>query len=79
METNRTVEGFSFYTDADATLAAQEKKKIEYLETRMNYKNPENVLSLYNKAIQERIFKTPVGMIYLKHLQVFLKKQLYCI
>lgn len=75
MENSRIAEGFSFYTEKDAALAAQEQKKIEYLEARMDYNNPESVLMLYSRAIRERIFKTPVGIIYLKHLQEFLMEQ----
>ena len=30
MGTNREAEGFSFYTEKDAALAAQEQKKVEY-------------------------------------------------
>lgn len=75
MENNRIAEGFFFYTEKDAALAAQEQKKVEYLEARMDYNNPESVLKIYVRAIRERIFKTPVGMMYLKHLQQFLLEQ----
>lgn len=75
MGTNRTAEGFTFYTENDAALAVQEQKKIEYLESRMNYNNPEGVLKVYTRAVQERIFKTPVGMIYLKQVQQYLLEQ----
>lgn len=67
--------GFSFYTDKDAEMAELERKKIEYLEARIDYSQPEKILQLYDKAIHDRIFKTPVGFIYLKHLQDFLRSQ----
>lgn len=69
------VDGFLLYTEKDAALAAQEQKKIEYLEAKMDYRNPKNILTVYTKIIKERIFKTPVGMTYLKQLQAFLMKQ----
>lgn len=69
------VDGFDFYTEKDAAIAAQEQKKVAYLEERMNYKHPENVLNIYNRAIRERVFKTPVGILYLKQLQQFLHEQ----
>lgn len=75
MAENRIVEGFLYYTDNDAVLAAQEQKKVEYLEQRMDYRHPETVLKLYNRALQERIFKTPIGLMYLKHLREFLLEQ----
>lgn len=70
-----TVGGFTFYTEKDAALATQEQKKIEYLEAKMDYNKPETVLAVYSKLIQERVFKTPIGFMYLKYLQQFLSKQ----
>lgn len=69
---DNTVHGFSFSTEKDAALAIQEQKKIEYLEARLDYNNPAGILSIYQKAIKERIFKTPLGLEYLKHLQEYL-------
>lgn len=71
-QTSRNAEGFCFLSTEDAGLATREKKHIEYLESVLDYQQPEQVLMLYDKALRERIFKTPVGMIYLKHLQNFL-------
>lgn len=70
---NNVVEGFGFFTEKDARLAAQEQKKIEYLEARMNYEQPESILRIYRKAIRDRVFKTPVGVFYLKQLQSYLQ------
>lgn len=70
-------EGFLFLNGEDAALAEKERKQIEYLEKKLDYKNPEQVLSVYKKLIEERTFKTPVGMIYLKHLQNFLLNKAY--
>ena len=69
------VDGFSFYTAQDAELALQEQKKIAYLEAHMDYHNPESILKIYQKALRERIFKTPLGVMYLKQLQQFLEQQ----
>ena len=65
-------EGFLFLNGEDAALAGKERKQIEYLEKHLDYKNPEKVFSVYQKLVEERTFKTPVGMLYLKHLQSFL-------
>ena len=75
METDFIVEGFQFATKKDAELAEQERKKIEYLEAHIDYNNPESILKIYTKAIQDRVFKTPVGTMYLKQLQDFLKQK----
>lgn len=72
---NRVAEGFSFYTDKDAEMAELEHKKIEYLEARMDYSDPEKILKIYDKAIHDRIFKTPVGLFYLRQIQDYLLSQ----
>lgn len=71
----RTVDGFCFQTEQDAELADLERKKIAYLESKMDYSNPDSILRIYEKAIQDNIFKTPVGFFYLKHLQEYLLHQ----
>lgn len=67
--------GFAFYTEKDAKLAEAEQRKIDYLEARIDYTRPESILHVYEKAIHERLFKTPIGLMYLKKLQDFLLKQ----
>lgn len=66
-------EGFIFYTKTDAEAAEREREKINYLESRLDYSNPQNVLAIYNRALDSRTFKTPVGTEYLRKLQKFLK------
>lgn len=74
-EPAESAEGFVFFSRKDAMLAASERKKVDYLEAHMDYSKPENVLRIYKKAIEERIFKTPVGIVYLKRVQDFLLEQ----
>lgn len=69
------VEGYSFLGEEDAKRAAGERKRIDYIEERIDYSKPESVLAIYRKAIQERVFKTPVGFRYLKDMQEFLMAQ----
>ncbi|MCM1117748.1 MAG: hypothetical protein NC543_00065 [bacterium] len=71
-QASRNAEGFFFLNAEDAAMALKEKKQIEYLEKHLDYRNPEQVLTLYERMLRERLFKTPVGMIYLKQLQGFL-------
>ncbi|MCL2253865.1 MAG: hypothetical protein FWC09_05410 [Lachnospiraceae bacterium] len=68
------VGGFIFTSVEDADLARQELSKIEYLEKKLNYHLPENVLAVYNKVLESKLFKTPVGIDYLHRLQAVLKK-----
>ena len=76
-ETNQYIaEGFSFSRPADAQLATIEKKKVAYLESRMDYTNPKEILKVYEKAIADRVFKTPIGFLYLKQIQEYLLENL---
>ena len=72
---NKVTDGFSFDTDKDADMAALERRKIDYLESRMDYSDPEAILRIYNQAIHDRIFKTPIGILYLKQIQEYLLQQ----
>lgn len=74
-QASRNAEGFFFLNAEDAGMAAKEKKQIAYLEEHLDYRQPEQVLTLYERMLRERVFKTPVGMIYLKRLQEFLLEQ----
>ena len=68
-------EGYMFLNAADAVLAEKERKQIEYLEKKLDYQKSEQILMVLQKLIEERTFKTPVGTMYLKRLQDFLKNQ----
>ena len=63
------VEGYAFYTKKDAELAELEKKKVDALMERINFKSPETVLAVYEKAVADRVFKTPVGVEFLVELR----------
>ncbi len=66
------VQGYQFSSQKDATQAKGELLKIQKLEEKMDYKNPQMVYMVYNKALENRIFKTPIGYEYLKKLQTVL-------
>lgn len=63
------VEGYRFATVADAETARMELKKIENLEQKLDYRRPQNVLLVYNRAVDNRVFLTPVGFSYLQKMQ----------
>ncbi len=67
---NLIVSGFLFASEEDAELARQECKKIEYLEKKMDYKMPENMLAVYMKSLDNKILQTPVGWDYLRKMQI---------
>lgn len=67
-------DGYFFLSEEDAKRAVGEEKKIQYIEERIDYNKPETVLTIYNKVVKENIFKTPVGLKYLKELQEYLER-----
>lgn len=67
------VSGFAFYSEKDARLAEQERQKIAYLDKRIDRADVESVLAVYKKALEDRVFRTPVGLEYLRELQGELK------
>ena len=74
-EEKRLMGGFLFLTEKEARLAEVERKKVAYLESKVDYSKPEDILYIYDKTIEENVFSTPVGMIYLKQLQEYLLNQ----
>lgn len=70
-----SVDGYLFYTEKDAQLARAEEQKIVYLEERIDYSSPESIHYVYEKTIHERMFKTPVGLRFLRKLRDFLLAQ----
>ena len=63
------VDGYLYGNEDDVKLAKEEKKTAEYLETRMNYDDLQTTLKIYNKAIKDKIFKTPAGFEFLKKMR----------
>lgn len=68
-EDDLVVGGYRFATIADAETARMEIKKVENLEQRLDYRRPQNVLLVYNRAIDNQVFLTPIGLNYLQKMQ----------
>lgn len=68
------VEGYQFATIADAETARQDLRRIKSLESNLDFRKPQNVLAVYNKALEQRIFMTPIGMAYLQKVQDQLRR-----
>lgn len=64
-----TVEGYSFTSPKDVELAKAELARIKQLEEKINYNNPKMVMLVYDKAIENKLFKTPVGFDFMKKMQ----------
>lgn len=68
------VNGYLFESKEEYELALQEKKGIGYLNSQTDLSDTDKVLSLYNELIDKRIFRTVVGIEYLKQLRAALLK-----
>ena len=66
------VGGFLFMDEKTAQKARQEEDSIHYVKDRLDMGNPRMVQEMYHKLLAERVFETPVGLLYLKELQDYL-------
>ena len=62
-------EGFKFLSENDAQKAAMDQSKIKILEARVKASRPGDIKAVYEKSIENKIFKTPVGWEYLHGLR----------
>lgn len=65
-KTSMVVEGFLFANEAEAAQARKEAEGVKYVKEKAQMDDPEMVLRIYNKMIQQRLFDTAVGYSYLK-------------
>ena len=73
MEKERvTALGYEFACLDDAILAQSEMKKIEYLKSHLDKGDAQTVKALFDKAIDEKFFKTPVGIAFLTEMREYL-------
>ena len=64
-----TVNGFQFGSDKDRELAETEYSSIQYINGKIENRSAETILSVYQVAIERKMFRTPVGYAYLHDLQ----------
>lgn len=66
---NFIVGGYEFVTEIDAQKGAMDQNKIKLLNTRAKATRPQDIKAIYEKAIENKIFKTPIGWNYLMNLR----------
>lgn len=66
------IDGFLFVSEAEAKQAAKEAEGVAYIRSKTNMEDPEMVLQVYNKMVQQKLFETAVGYVYLKELRDYL-------
>ncbi len=67
------VNGFLFANSAEMRQAEKEAEGIRIVKEKLDMKQPEKVLQVYNKLVRERLFETAAGLSYLKELQEYLQ------
>lgn len=63
------VAGFLFGNKDDVKQAQEEVGTIKFLEQKMNFEDTGTTLRIYEKALKEKIFKTPVGFEFMRKIQ----------
>ena len=65
------ISGFSFSDPATIELARKEESAVTYLKGQIDYQKPDAVLSMYQKLVHKKVFRTAVGMTFLhEHLWI---------
>lgn len=64
-----TVDGYQFGSKDDAALASQELKTIGYIDKKIENRSAETILSVYQGALDKKMFRTPIGYAYLHDLR----------
>ena len=59
------VGGYEFLSENDAQKASMDLSKIKVLEARVKASRPADIKAVYDKSIENKIFKTPIGWGYL--------------
>ena len=59
-------DGYLYGNEDDVKLAKEEMKTAKFLQSKINYDDIQMTLKIYDKAIKDRIFKTPAGIEFLK-------------
>lgn len=73
-EQSYLVGGFHFSSKEEALVARQEEQRISLLEKKIDYTNIDSIAMLYEKAIHNQVFVTPVGFHFLTKLQSILQE-----
>ena len=73
-ERNYIIDGFVFHTRKEAEKAQKEYDGIEYLRKNADLSDPDKMLQLYNRMLEQGLFETAVGLHFLRNLQTSLRE-----
>ncbi|MCR5665477.1 MAG: hypothetical protein K6G01_01480 [Eubacterium sp.] len=66
------VNRYEFETQQEFERAKKEEAAARFIRQKLEFAAPEKVLQIYNKVIDEKMFETPVGLQFLRELQMHL-------
>lgn len=66
---NRTIEGIRFESEKEYEAACKELETIREIERKFAIGDPKIALSIYNKAVSKKSFKTIIGYMFMKRLR----------
>lgn len=66
------VAGYEFESEKDAKEAEREQHNIMALKSKMDFKNMDTMVSLYNRLVEKNVFHTPVGLQFLSEFRDYL-------
>ena len=67
------IDGFLFKDPREIAQARKEAEGVRYLRSKLDRNNPGYVLAVYNHAVDQKLFETPVGFSFLKELKDYLE------
>ncbi|MCR5107750.1 MAG: hypothetical protein K6B28_06265 [Lachnospiraceae bacterium] len=70
----KSVEGYVFLTEEDADIAREEITRINFVSSKLSADNPNAILAVYDRMIQNKTFVTPVGQEYMRTIRDYLYK-----
>ncbi|MCR5467836.1 MAG: hypothetical protein K6F37_02640 [Lachnospiraceae bacterium] len=74
-QTYSIIEGFLFTDEASAARARKEAESVRFLKGKMDKGNPAQMLDLYSKMVEQKMFQTPVGYSFMMEIQEYLKSK----
>ncbi|MCR4842511.1 MAG: hypothetical protein K5840_04530 [Eubacterium sp.] len=63
------IDGFVFHNRRDAERAQKEYDGVRYLREKVDLDDPEKLVQIYNKTLEQGLFETPIGIRFLRDLQ----------
>lgn len=64
-----TVNGYLFGSKTDVELAKNELNTVKYIDKKLENRSADTILSVFQGAVERKMFRTPVGYSYLHELQ----------